>query len=96
MKKEISRKQANTLMEYGITTTAFLMSDWMRTCGVPSSDIEDGLNKVSEYWTETISLTESEELKKQFNGLIRELETDAPIFEKNEPDNVVPIGSGNA
>ena len=49
-----------TAMYFGISSTAFFLSQWMRMRGIPERDIEESLMKLSEHWIKDLRLkTES-------------------------------------
>jgi hypothetical protein len=111
MEKQNPKENFDSGVKFGIESTAFIMSDWMRTIEVPDKDIEEGLMRVSEHWTETLpSLFDVDinelredgsrhpllEIRETMESLIRCLNDDEPIFERTKTDNVVPLVSDNA
>ena len=66
----------HTLVVHGITTTAFLLSDWMRHIGVPDKDIENGLMKVSKHFTQDIPAYVGLDAGQPMSELLQDIKND--------------------
>jgi hypothetical protein len=81
--------KSRDLIEFGITSTTFLMMDWMRSIGCSDKEIEQGAREVSKHWTETIpslfgATNFQTKLGNEIEDLIVSMNDDESIFTKKE------------